>query len=378
MAKKKTPTVTAPARVLNELETDLLRFDEKNPRLVEYVDNDSPSQDDLLRVLWEEMAVDELAMSIAASGFFEHEPLFVVEEEGAFVVIEGNRRLAAVTLLLDSKKRQQLRATDLPPLSPEIRKTLHKLPIILTTRKKAWQYLGFKHVNGPAKWGSYAKAQYIAEVRNEYGVSLDDIARQIGDKHNTVQRLYRALMVIEQAESSGAFSRDNRYKAHFSFSHLYTGLDYEGISSFIHLKGESAEVAEPVPKEFEKALRELCSWLYGDKSRNIPPAVESQNPHLRQLSDVLLSDAATQSLRAGLPLSVALEVSYGDEYVFSSSLRKAKDQLQKARGTMSTGYEGQEELLRLADDIADLAGDLYDEMERKSRPKRRRRNQEAS
>ena len=116
--------------------------------------------------------------------------------------------------------------------------------------------------------------------------------------------------------------------------------------------------------------------LYGDKSLEEPPKVESQNPHLRQLNEVLLSPEATQSLRAGLPLNVALEVSYGDEYVFESSLRKAKDQLQKAKGLMTTGFDGQEELLRLAQVIADLSWDLYEEMERKAKPKRRRKSRE--
>ena len=76
-------------------------------------------------------------------------------------------------------------------------------------REAAWRFIGFKHVNGLVKWGSYAKAQYIAKVHTGYGISLDNIALQIGDYHRTVQRLYRALMVIKQAEEVGQFSRDD-------------------------------------------------------------------------------------------------------------------------------------------------------------------------
>jgi len=312
------------------------------------------------------MAVDELALSIAASGYFDYEPLFATEENGKWYVIEGNRRLAAVKLLLDAQKRKDLGATDIPRITPTAQRALEELPVIKTTRERAWQYLGFKHVNGPARWDSYPKAKYIARIHNEYKISLDDICRQIGDKHNTVQRLYRAYMVIDQAERTGVFYRENRFKGHFSFSHLYTGLDYEGISTFIKLKDESAESPNPVPATSKKPLGELLFWLYGDKSLNEPPKVQSQNPHLRQLNEVLQNKKATQTLRAGLPLSVALEVSYGDESVFEDSLINARNNLQKARATLSTGYHGDRDLIRTADEICEIAYDLAEEMRRKA------------
>jgi hypothetical protein len=252
------------------------------------------------------------------------------------------------------------------------------LPAIETTRKDAWRYLGFKHVNGPAKWDSYAKAQYVDQVHTEFNVPLEDIARQIGDKHNTVQRLYRALRVVKQAETEGVFRREERAKPHFSFSHLYTGLDYEGIASFLSLRDEAKESNAPVPKSRLKQLGELCRWLYGDRARDEQPVVQSQNPHLRKLDEVLRNKEATEVLRAGLPLNVALEVSYGEEKVFRRSLVQARDGLQKARATLSTGFDGDKELLRVADDIANLAYDLYEEMERKATPRKRRARRDGS
>lgn len=377
MAKKsiKKPASTTASQV-QQVDVDNLLLDPHNPRLVEYLVDSAPSQEDLLKILWQQMAVDELAMSIASSGYFEYEPLFVAREGGKSYVVEGNRRLAAVRLLLDSQLQKKLRATDLPKLTPSVRASLRTLPVIYTTREAVWQYLGFKHVNGPAKWDSFAKAEYIAEVHLGFKVPLEDIARQIGDKHRTVQRLYRALMVIRQAERSGVYHREDRYKGHFSFSHLYTGLDYEGISSFLKLKSESDELRTPVPKNRLPQLGELCRWLYGDRSLDERPKVESQNPHLRQLDEVLKSQEATDSLRAGLPLSVALEVSYGDERVFEKALITAKEQLQKARGTLSTGYSGQRDLLKLGSDIFELALDLVEEMERKGTAPRARRRQQ--
>ena len=373
MAKKLTSKlkVEAPHSAIEWVRTDDLLFDPENPRLVEHINDSKTSQPELLRILWQHMSVDELAMSIAASGYFDYEPLFVIPNEDKFCVIEGNRRLAAVKLLLDESARNRLRATDLPTLDAEALRNLKRLPVIKTTREDAWQYLGFKHVNGPAKWDSYAKAQYVAQVHRDFGISLDKIAAQIGDMHQTVQRFYRALMVIEQAEKAKVFTRANRAKPHFSFSHLYTGLDYEGVAEFISLKDVSAESTSPVPKSHLNQLGELLTWLYGDKTLEKQAVVESQNPHLRHLDEVLKDTSAIQSLRAGLPLSVALEVSYGDEKVFTTALHRTKESLQKARATLSTGFKGERDSYALAESIFNIASDLLDEMDRK-KPRRPR------
>ena len=156
-----------------------LAFDVRNPRLAEFEIGDRES--DLIKVLWETMDVRELVLSIAASGYFEHEPVIVVKEEGRNVVIEGNRRLAAVKLLLSPTLAKDLKA-NVPTVEAGLKDSLREIPALLSTRKGAWRYLGFKHVNGPAKWGSYAKSQYIADVHRTYGVPLDDIARQLATR----------------------------------------------------------------------------------------------------------------------------------------------------------------------------------------------------
>ena len=51
-------------------------------------------------------------------------------------------------------------------LQESFRNSLNRIPVIFVNeRKDAWKYIGFKHINGPAKWGSYAKAQYISQIK---------------------------------------------------------------------------------------------------------------------------------------------------------------------------------------------------------------------
>ena len=354
------------------VEVSDLTFDLKNPRLPEFGLTDNATEADVIKVLWEAMDVEELVMSIAASGFFPHEPLIVAEEGGKSIVIEGNRRLAAVKVLLNPKIAEDLKA-DIPTLTKRARSALQELPTVSGTRENAWRYLGFKHVNGPAKWSSYAKSRYIADVHRNFGVKLEDIAKQIGDTHRTVQRLFRGLMVIEQAEQLKVFNRDDRWRNRFAFSHLYTGLDYDGISAFIGLQPETDEDPEPVPPEKKEELRELCLWMYGSKKENKPPVVERQNPNLRELNAVVANREALAALRKEVALSVAYEMSRPSSTVFEEALLAAKRDLQKAHSLLSTAYDGSEELLKTAGTVAVLADDLYEEMSRKHSPDKKKR-----
>lgn len=138
------------------LSTDTLHFDHENPRLAEYGIGDHLDEDEILDILWDAMDIQELVQSISASGFFPHEALIVATEDGRDVVIEGNRRLAAVKVLLNPTLAAR-KGWQVPKLSVAQRSKLKldKLPAIRASREESWRYLGFKHVNGPAKWGVF-------------------------------------------------------------------------------------------------------------------------------------------------------------------------------------------------------------------------------
>ncbi len=378
MPRTTAQAVLAPPPVAVEwLSTDSLLFDERNPRLREEAGGsaDGETQQQILSDLWRDFAVDEVALSIAANGYFPHEPLFVAREAPGLVVIEGNRRLAAVKLLRDGSLRKLVGATDLPRITLKERGRLDTLPGLMLGRTDVWQYLGFKHVNGPQAWQSYSKAQYIAWVHNELNIPLDDIARRIGDRHATVNRLYTALMALEQAAAAGTFYVDDRAKKHFSFSHLYTGLNYSGIQHFIGFDPKKSATAAPIPRAKLAAFGELCEWLYGSATKSKEPLVQSQNPDLRILDEVLQSKDGVAALRQSLPLGLARDISKGDERLFRESLVAAKRSLQEARAHILTGYSGEPDLLETAEDVVQLAESVFEEMTTMRAARRRRRSQ---
>lgn len=354
---------------VQQVNPNSLSFDYRNPRIAEFnLASDAPEQD-IIQILWDVMGVEEIVLSIRASGFFQHEPLIAVKENGRNVVIEGNRRLAAVKCILNpdllpSGNKNPLQVSD------EVKKGLQALPVIFVDKREdAWKFIGFKHINGPAKWGSYAKAQYISQIKNEYNIPLAEIATQIGDTHRTVQKLYQGLQVLNQAEKLKVFDRGDIKANRLYFSHLYTGLSYEGFKEYIGITDVKEEAEDPVPLAKKEQLGELLTWIYGSKKKDINPVIQSQNPDLRHLEAVLKSREATIALRdRKITLEQAYEISQPEEQTFEQSLLEAKRALQKAQSYQTVGFDGKnEQLLIHAASIAKIADELYESMEHKWR-----------
>lgn len=352
---------------LQNIDVKKLKFDHENPRLSEFGITKKSSEDDILQILWDEMAVNELMYSIVSNGFWDYEPLIVMKDGKDFITIEGNRRLAAVKLI-HHQGTIKIPTHIVEKISKTLLTQTQTLPaIVVKKREDSWRFVGFKHVNGPAKWGSYAKAKYIAEIHNNYGIQLEDIAYQIGDTNNTAQKLYQGLMVLDQAEKSKVYKHEDIQANRIYFSHLYTGLQREGIRQFLQIKDAEEESPTPVPKARQKELGQLLEWLFGSKKNNTQPLVKSQNPDLKYLDEALQSKEATAALYAGEPLSYAHELSRATDALFEESILTAKKSLQKARAYLTTGFKGEESLLRVAGSVAELADALYDEMEKVSK-----------
>jgi hypothetical protein len=351
---------------IKSLKTDNLHIDFKNPRLAEF-NLRRASIEEVYKLLWDEMALEEIVISILAHGFFETEPLLVVKEDDEMIVIEGNRRLSAVKIIRDEKIAAEILPERIKEkITLDLRNQLNTLPVIeLVSREEAWRFIGFKHINGAAKWNSFAKAIYIADVHNKYKIPLDDIAFQVGDTHNTVQKLYQGIMVIEQAEKMKVFDRADIAKRRLYFSHLYTALQYEGFKDYLGISELDGESKEPVSKEKKQELEEVLLWLYGSRKKGIDPIIKSQNPDLRNLEKILQSTPAIAALRTGdYTLEQAYEFSLPSSSVFQENLLAAKRDLQKAWANVTTGYDGNEELLRTAGSIANQADKLYYEMDK--------------
>ncbi len=287
----------------------------------------------------------------------------MIQRKPSYVVVEGNRRLTAAKLLVDSGLRQRIRATDLPTIPETRRRDLQTLPVSVYPNKEAlWEYFGFRHVNGPKEWDSLSKAAYIAHVVREFKKPLDLIARKIGDQHSTVERIFRGYVLLEQAEKKTRFRREDCNRNRFYFSHLYTAATYPEVLSFLGTTAKRSLDPNPVPKRALGHLEELMTWLFGSRERQVEPAIRTQAPDLNHLRAVIGNSQALAALRSGVRLERAFAISLGDERRFEDALAAAKDSLQEAKGTVTTGYKGSRELLEQIESIGLLTGSIHEEM----------------
>jgi hypothetical protein len=74
-----------------------LHLDAKNPRLGRETSARAPRE--IIQYLFEHDKALDVAESIVARGYFPNEPLLAIKENNQFVVVEGNRRLAALKAL---------------------------------------------------------------------------------------------------------------------------------------------------------------------------------------------------------------------------------------------------------------------------------------
>ena len=356
------PLTEIPLKIVTKVPVQWLALDGLNPRL--FLSGDEPNEVEIIARLYRSEDLSELLQSIAANGYLDIEPLVVLEENENLTVLEGNRRLAAIRLFeepdlpLQIRRQTGLKVT-IPSLPEEFRSTLQEVSVYrVESREDARAFIGFKHINGAARWESYAKAKYAADWYKKGGTSLEVIATQIGDRHDTIKRMVNAIYVLEQAERAGIFHLSDRVSPRFSFSHLYSALSRATYMRFLGLKEAWTQFhpePNPVPQENLESLCEVLQWLYGSKEEDIDPLIHSQNPDIRLLGEVLESPEALSILRVSRSLSEAHLSTVPANQRFLESLVRARTVVREASNNLR-GFDGQDQaLVGIADDISETA-----------------------
>ncbi|MCR9257432.1 MAG: ParB N-terminal domain-containing protein [Alphaproteobacteria bacterium] len=318
---------------IQDIEPSELKLDRQNPR---FGLSEASSEKEALRILLETADLKELWNSIAERGFEKFEPLVVTNEGGELVVLEGNRRLAAVKLLLDpSLLEKDAPRRRVPSIAPEKLDTCRQLPVVIVkNREAAAGYIGFKHVNGPARWSSLAKARFGVRFYQEMDGRLtpqqrmQSLTNQLGDSRGVILRLLVAYKIVQQSIDLGHFDQLNLAENSIEFSHLYTLINNPDSREFIGLPraplNEGLVRANPIPVSHHPQLLEVMGWLYGDKS-----VIRSQGTDRPRLQRVLASSEGIRELRMTGNLADAETVAGLKSEDWLVSLAKAHQIMQK-------------------------------------------------
>jgi hypothetical protein len=338
---------TAAGHEIRSVPVANLKLDLHNPRFVDLTFSD---EDAMIEYLNTNADLSELLLSILNSGFMDFEPIVVTR--GDNVVLEGNRRVAALRLIRDPTLREKL-GIKLPANPTEAALPDEIRAVLVNDAAEARKYIGFKHINGPQKWDAMSKAKYAADWHAD-GASLEEISRSLGDTFNTVTRLVEGYRVYKQALGLG-FDPERRTAKRFAFSHLYTALTRSSIKQWLNL--HDAEQGDPVPAQNADRLQKLMSWLYGQGERE-PAVVRTQNPDLNRLADVIGNDRTLEMLSATRNLSLAYEELEPQQTRLENALIQAVRYTEGAAAIVSS-FDGRATTFELGQRLWGAARDLF-------------------
>lgn len=143
--------------------------------------------------------------SIVANGFLPIERLVVrvySEESGLYLVLEGNRRLAALRWIQEDYEA----GVHLPAAVVE---TLEAVPVVLLTSDADPSFyesmMGVRHVSGIRPWAGYQRAKLIARLRDHFALDTSEVAQRLAMTSQEVNRRYRAFKALEQMQNDEEF-----------------------------------------------------------------------------------------------------------------------------------------------------------------------------
>ena len=279
-----------------------LRLDPDNPRIPDAFKSDS--QADLAVVL--EMGFDafSVAQSIADLGYFNGEPLLVINGStpDTYVVVEGNRRLTALLGLADASVRREFAESDrweAVAASAAISTSL-EVPVVLHgSRESTHAEVAWAHVTGKLQWRPFMQARFVA-ARVAEGRSVAEVADLIGITKSKAADLYRDQAVVAQAQDLGLATGE----VENAFSVLTVAMGNTRLRNHVGapLGSRLGVDEEPIPADKTQELEELLSWIFGDEDRE---AVITDSRQMSQLGNVVGSDIGLAALRAGQTLEEA-------------------------------------------------------------------------
>src|SRR3989304_493678 len=284
--------------VLNPL--DLL-LDPFNPRLPP--SEKGKSQERLIEVMLEVFSIHEIAESICSAGFLPVDPFIGYRDGGSVYVLEGNRRVATLQLLL----RPELAPPRFAKTWQEFRDRLDdsaiskfkRIPILVyADRRDAGiiAYIGYRHVNGFLPWDAQEKAAYIARLIEDKGIgwTYKEIADRIGSKPSYVEKLYVAHRLIEQSNSADVPGTENMRN---KFGVLTRALQSPGVNRFLELDfpNDPKKSRKPSGKP-NRELEDFVRWTFGIGDEVKPVLEDSRD--LTKWGQILDSDDAVRYLRA--------------------------------------------------------------------------------
>jgi len=169
--------------------------------------------------------IDELKYSMLRNGFLPLDRIVVRELSGLsgkYVVIEGNRRLAALKMLREEIQNDLIDESGITPeklrllldITNQIRVLLYRGH---ETGDIAWILQGIRHIGGIKDWQPAQQGKLVADQIDKEGLSLSEAGQRFGLTAQAVGKRYRSYKALDQMRNDDEFQAkaDNKYYSLF-------------------------------------------------------------------------------------------------------------------------------------------------------------------
>lgn len=264
--------------------------------------------------------LDALKDSILTNGYVPLEQIVVEEFDGEgenkrYLVLEGNRRVAAVRSLISE---HDAGAVD---IQEQHLHSLQELPIIevIGTEEERSNYrqtlMAIRHISGIREWGPYQQARLIVQLYENEDHQFGRVAQRIGIGSREVARRYRASKALQQMEEDDEFGE---YASPRLYVFFHEAVSQPKVREWLNFSDETFQAQN---EESRRAFYELLSPRHFD-DQTLPPKLQNANRQVRQLKDIVSKDG---------PLRILLD----PERPFEDAVRAAEDEtVDDAAGTL--------------------------------------------
>lgn len=177
------------------LSVTTLHLDEKNPRLGQETKGRSPRE--IIQYLFDHDKALEVADSIVTRGYFANEPLLAIPDGRNYVVVEGNRRLAALKALKEPGLLSGSNGRAIERLASQAdTEAISKVPVVIAPNRRATdRLLAGRHIGTPVRaWRAENRANFILSKLGE-GYSNDQLLEQLGFKFQDIQAARQTMAI---------------------------------------------------------------------------------------------------------------------------------------------------------------------------------------
>lgn len=234
------------------------------------------------------LAFENLKKSIVENGFVTVDRIVLEEfNNSQFVVIEGNRRIAALKSIQSDLKEGVLED------EKNLSETIENVPCVVNSADDDGIFkltlMGIRHVGGVNEWGGYQRAKLICDMIDTLELESVEVADKIGLSVQEVNRRYRAFKALSQMKDDDEYSE-------FATPALYP-LFHEAVSQptireWLNWNQKTSAFEKDNDREF---FYSLMTPTESEDGLDIPARLKTYSD-VRALKQVLMNDDAKSAL----------------------------------------------------------------------------------